>query len=379
MHLGKQQLYPALSNVYSPQFRYLKKLDWYIVKKFIGTFFFCVMILAIIACVIDYSVKLTDFVKNHAPVLLILNYFKDFIPHISALLYPLFIFIACIFFTSKLAYKSEIIAMLATGMSFNRFLRPYIIGALLLGGLALLTNHFIVPMANKERFRFEAKYVKEQVRSSDNDVHLQLSENLLVYMQTFDYSANRGTRFTAERIKGTVLKEKIMAESVLYDSVKKEWKLQSVTVRTNDSLKEQLKALPELTEKFPFTPKDLKKDIEGQGALTTPELTRYIEKQKLHGNANLNIYYIEKYRRTSQPFAGLILTIIGVSIASRRIRGGSGLHLAIGIVIAAIYELAIQFTSTLSTNADLSPLLSVWIPNILFAPVAYILYRRQVK
>lgn len=357
----------------------MKKLDWYIIRKFIGTFFFAIMILAVIACVIDYSQKASSFLRSQAPAMEILNYFKNFVPHISALLYPLFIFIATIFFTSKLAYKTEITAMLATGMSFNRFLRPYIIGATFLGLIALLVNHWIVPTANKERLAFEKYYVHEQINTSDKNVHLQLTPGLLVYVQEYNYVNNEGYHFTAETIRGTQLLEKVMADRVSYDSAKKTWILYNVTVRTNDSLKEALNMYPELMRKYPFTPKDLKEDLDVKEALTTPELTRFIEKQKLHGNNNLNIYYVEKYRRSAQPAAGFILCMIGVCISSRRIRGGSGFHLAVGIAISAIYMLCLQFSTTFSTKAGLEPMIAVWIPNMIFAVLAIFIYRRQVQ
>ena len=332
-----------------------------------------------IACVIDYSEKASLFVKNKAPFLLILNYFKDFVPHISALLYPLFVFIATIFFTSKLAYKSEITAMLATGMSFNRFLRPYIIGAAFLGGLALVANHWIVPVANKERLDFEDKYIHEKITSSDKNVHLQLTPELLVYIESYDYTSNNGYRFSAERIRGTQLLQKTMADRISYDSAKRIWNLYGVTIRTNDSVKESLRTLPEIVQQYPFTPRDLKEDQDVKEALTTPQLNQFIERQQLHGNENLNFYYVEKHRRTAQPFAGFILSMIGVCIASRRIRGGSGFHLALGIAISAIYMLCLQFSTTFSTKSGLNPFIAVWIPNIIFGIAAIFVYRRQVS
>jgi lipopolysaccharide export system permease protein len=375
------QHYPTASNLIQPHPTFptslLKILDWYIVRKFVGTFFFAILILAIIACVIDVSEKLNDFSKNHAPLGAILNYYKNFVPHISALLYPLFIFIATIFFTSKLAYKSEIVAMLATGMPFNRFLRPYVIGAAFLGGLALLVNHWVVPMANKSRLAFEDKYVHEKITSSDRNVHMQLSPGLLIYMESYDYASNTGYHFTAEKIDGTRLLEKLMADHVSYDSTQKMWHLYQVTVRKNDSLKEQLESYGELMATYPFTPKDLKENSDVKEALTTPQLNHYIDVQRLHGNDTLNIYYVEKYRRTAQPFAGFILSIIGACIASRKIRGGSGFHLAVGIAISAIYMLILQFSTTFSTKAGLNPLIAVWIPNFAAGIVAFFVYRRQ--
>ncbi|MBS1772022.1 MAG: LptF/LptG family permease [Bacteroidetes bacterium] len=357
----------------------MKKLDWYIVKKFLSTFFFAIMILAIIACVIDYSEKVEDYVQHKTPAIEILNYFKNFIPHISALLFPLFIFIATIFFTSKLAYKSEIIAMLATGMSFQRFMRPYYVGAGFLCLLSLISNHWIVPKANKERLAFEDKYIHSQTSSSDRSVHLRLSKDLYVYVLTYDFANNTGYFFTAETIDSTSLKTKIFANNIQYDSVKAIWNLKNARIRINDGLKESMRIIQDTNMKFPFKPRDLEEDEEVKAALTTPELNRVIAREKLRGRETLNFYYVEKHRRTSEPFAGFILTIIGVCIASRKVRGGSGLHLAIGIVLSAIYIMAMQFSTTFSTKAGLNPMIAVWIPNFIFGGVAIYLYRKQIK
>lgn len=357
----------------------IKKLDWYIIKKFIGTFAYALLIMAVIASVIDYSEKVKDFVEHKATFKDIAGYYQNFIPHILALLFALFIFIATIFFTSKLAYKSEIIAILATGVSYNRFLRPYIIGAGFLCLIFLWANHYLIPLANKNRINFENKFIHEKVAYSDQNVHLRLSPNLYVYVQNYDYNANSGYRFSSEKVKGTLLLEKITAERITYDSLKKEWKLFNVVRRKNNGLKEELNLLPELTMKYPFVPKDLYEDDAVKETLTTTQLNTLIAREKLRGRENLNVYYIEKYRRSAQPAAGFILCIIGVFISSKKVRGGSGLHLAIGIAISAIYMLLLQLSQTFSTKADLNPLIAVWIPNFIFAFVAYILYRREVR
>lgn len=357
----------------------IKKLDWYIIKKFIGTFFFAIIILAVISCVIDYSEKVDDFVKHKAPLLEILNYFKNFMPYIASLLYPLFIFIAAIFFTSKLAYKSEVIAMLAAGISFQRFLRPYVIGSFFLGSLSLLVNHFVLPVANKQRLVFEDKYVHEARPSADMNVHLRLSKTQYVYMQSYNNTANMGSGFSAETVEGTELKERLTAERASYDSVKGTWHLFNITIRKNNGLKEDISFASELTKKYAFTPKDLNTDNDIMTAMTTPQLIRKIAVMKTRGAETLNFYYVELHRRTSQPFAGFILTIIGACISSRRIRGGSGFHLALGIAMSAVYMMLMQFSTTFSTKAGLNPLLAVWIPNFIFGAIAIYLYRKQIK
>lgn len=357
----------------------IKKIDWYIIRKFWGTFVYALAVMALIACVIDYSDKVKSFVKHKAPFSAQLYYFENFIPHILALLFALFIFIATIFFTSKMAYKSEIIAILATGASFNRFLRPYFIGGGVICTVFLALNHLVVPRANRNRLEFEDTYVHEKVTYSDHDVHLRLSPELYVYLQNYDYSVNTGYRFASERVKGTLLRERVTAERISYDSVKNTYHLYNVMIRTNDGIHETLKTLPELTRKYPFHPSDLYENTEFAYTLTTPELNLLIAKEKLRGRESLNAYYIEKYRRTAQPAAGFILCIIGACIACRKIRGGSGLHLAIGILISAIYMLALQFSNTFSIKAGLNPLVAAWIPNFIFGIFAFILYRREAR
>ena len=301
-------------------------------------------------------------------------------PHITALLFPLFIFIATIFFTSKIAYKSEIIAILAAGISFQRFLRPYIIGSTFLCIVSLIANHWIIPIANKERIAFEDKYINDDNFKYVNDnLHMGISKNTYIYLQNYSFSNSTGNHFTEETINGTLLKEKIMADYVTYDSVKKIWHLHNVVIRTNDSNKESIRNLPELDKKYPVTPGDLNRTDAIKEALTTQELNQYIATEQMHGRENLNSYFIEKHRRSAQPFAAFVLTIIGACIASRKIRGGSGLHLALGIVISAIYIMFMQISTTFATKSSLDPLIAVWIPNVVFAIFAYLLYLRQVK
>ena len=358
----------------------MKKIDWYIVKKFYSTFFFAIMVLAVISCVIDYSEKVDNIVSKKAPLLVVLNYYKNFVPHITALLFPLFLFIATIFFTSKIAYKSEVIAILSSGVSFRRFLRPYAIGGGFLCLVSLLANHYVIPVANEQRIDFENTYINDgNYKYVSDNLHLGIAKDTYIYLQNFNYGNYTGNRFSAEHMQGTLLKEKLMADYVTYDTVKKVWHLHNVVIRTNDTLKEQIKKIPEMEVKYPFTPEDLNKTDAIKEALTTPQLDAYIGTEKLRGRENLNFYYIEKHRRTAQPFAGFILTIIGACIASRKIRGGSGFHLALGIAISAVYIMFLQTSTTFATKASLDPLIAVWIPNFIFGGLAYYLYRRQIR
>jgi len=290
---------------YFPGGRFITKIDRYILGKFFGTFFFVILLMAVIAGVIDYSEKASHFIGGHVPGIEIALYFKNFIPHIVALLFALFIFIATIFFTSKMAYKSEIIAILASGASFNRFLRPYVVGAFVICSIFLIANHWVVPNANKKRLAFEDKYIHNAVVMSDRNVHLRLSKELFVYVESYDYTVNSGYRFAAEKIDSTALVEKITADRVSYDSVHKTWKLFNVMIRRNNGLKEDIKLAADMTVPYPFTPKDLHNDEDIKETLTTPELDEFIEREKARGRESLNFYYVEKYRRTAQPAAGL--------------------------------------------------------------------------
>ena len=345
-----------------------------------STFFFAILILAVISCVIDYSEKVDNIVQKKAPLLVVLNYYKNFVPHITALLFPLFIFISTIFFTSKMAYKTEVIAILSSGVSYRRFLRPYFIGGGFLCAVSLVANHWVIPMADKQRIAFEDKYINDgNFVAAGQNVHLGLAKDKFIYIQNFNFTNNIGTHFAADSFSGTLLKQKVMAETASYDTVKKSWHLHGVMIRSNDSLSEVLVKVADTNIKYPFLPADMNRTDAIKEALTTPELDAFTEKERLRGRENLNFYYVERERRTAQPFAGLILTLIGASIASRKIRGGSGFHLALGIAISAIYIMFLQFSTTLSTKSSLDPTVAVWIPNVIFAGVAYYLYWRQIK
>jgi lipopolysaccharide export system permease protein len=358
----------------------IKKLDWYIIGKFLTTFFFAIMVLAVISCVIDYSEKVDNIVSKKAPLIVVLNYYKNFVPHITALLFPLFIFIATIFFTSKLAYKSEIIAMLSSGISFQRFLRPYFIGGGFLCVFSLVSNHWVIPIADKQRVAFEDKYINDAMYVAPGEnVHLALAKDTYIYMQSFNFNNGTGTRFTAEKMQGTHLAEKLMAEQINYDSLKKTWHLHGVVIRKNDTLKESLHMIPDTNIAYAFVPHDINNNEAQKEGLTTPQLRKFITTETLRGRSDLSSFEVELHRRTAQPFAALILTIIGACIASRRIRGGSGFHLALGIAISAIYIMFMQISTTFATKSSLNPFIAVWIPNVMFAGVAYWLYRRQVK
>lgn len=358
----------------------LIKIDKYILRNFLLTFVFLLLIFSAIAIVFDYTEKMKDFVRRKPAGMEVLQYFANFLPYILALLFPIFIFVAVILFTSRLANRSEIIAILSTGMTFKRFLRPYFIGAAIICAVLLLANHYIIPKANKKRLQFEEKYVWEHLyEGSHNEMHIRISPTEYIYLQSYNPESKTGFHFTYEKIEGTLLKEKWMADKCIYDSVKQGWKLTDIVILRNDTLRESLQKIKEQFKKMAFGPEDLVVKREGKQMMTAPQLNAYIRKEEAKGSENLSEYYIEKYRRTASPFSAFILSIIGACLASKKVRGGSGVHVALGLMISAIYIFMMQFTTTFAIKGNLHPMLAVWLPNVLFSFVAYSIYRQRIK
>lgn len=357
----------------------LTRIDRYILKNFLFTFVFLLGAFSAIAIVIDLTEKIRDFIDHKVPLKEIVFYFINFLPFILALLFPIFIFVAVIFFTSKLANRSEIIAILSNGMTFKRFLRPYLIGAGLICVVLLIANHWIIPRTNKNKLQFEEKYLWEHFYSKDDNIHMRISPNEYIYMSNWNPESKTGYRFSYEKVEGTLLSKKIIADRCEYDSVKKHWLLHEVVVHTNQLLAESLQTKKQAIYRFALSPNDLIERREAKQRMTTAQLNAYIRRQSERGSENLNEYYIEKHRRTAAPFSAFVLSIIGACIASRKVRGGSGIHLAMGLMISAIYIFMMQFSTTFAIKGGLSPLLAVWIPNIIFSGLAFYIYRKYTQ
>jgi lipopolysaccharide export system permease protein len=359
----------------------MKKLDWYILRKFIGTFVYSLGILLVISVVIDITEKVDDFMKHDLSFWqVVTEYYIGFVPHIAALLFPLFIFISVIFFTSKLAYRSEIIAILASGVSFRRFMRPYWVGAILFGGILYLANLWVIPRANRIRTTFENKYVGRKKDGDDiNDKTLRIDTTTYVTFSYYTPKYKTGSDFTLQKIRGLQVYYKLKANRVAWDSTKKAWKLESVSERYINGLKESVSQKADTMLKIPLSPTEMVEEKNMQEAMTTAELNAFIKREELRGAEGLSVYYVEKHRRLSAGAAVVILCIIGVIMSSRKVRGGSGLHLAIGIVISASYIIFLQFSTVFATKASLNPMLAVWIPNFVFGALALFLYRRAPK
>lgn len=367
----------------------MKKLDWYILKKFLVTFFFCILLFTVIAIVVDISEKTDDFIKSGLGFTgIVMQYYIGFVPYIIALLFPLFVLIAVVFFTSKMAGKSEIIAILASGTGFGRFLRPYIIGGTALGLLLLYAAHYVVPKAQDIRGNFETRYVNgnnsyNQLVFQGNDIYERLDSNTYFGIRNYDTARKFGSSFFLHRIKGaTQLVYNMRAESIHWDTTgkKQRWVLNNVFERTIVNGKETISQTQkkEMTS-FNFRPFDLSHDEFAKDKLPTPELSHFIKMEQLRGAEDVNSLIVERYRRSATALTVLILTLIGAILSSRKVRGGSGAHLAIAFLIGIAFIIMDRFSTIFSSKGNLPPVIAAWIPNVVFIFVTWYLYRKAPK
>lgn len=358
----------------------LNRIDRYILKNFMLTFLVCILMFTIIAVVIDYTEKVSDFVKHDVSFYEIMIYFRNFIPHIIALLFPIFIFVSVILFTSRMAVRSEFVAILSTGIEFKRMMRPYFVGAGLICFLLLIANHFIIPKTNKQRLDFESKYTSSnRVAENVHATYIKLNDSQYVNFASFRRATNAGYGFNYSKLDGNLLKEKIYAARCSYDSIKNEWILSDVKRRLNNGDKERFEKKAEHRMKLAFDPGELFIERKAREHMSTPEINEYLKKERGKGRQGLSQYELEKHRRTSSPFSAFILSIIGACIAHRKVRGGNGMHLALGLIISAAYIVFMQFSTTFAVKGNLSPLLAVWIPNLVFGIVAIVIYQRAKR
>ncbi len=363
----------------------MKKIDWYILKKFLTTFFFAIFLFAIISVVVDVSEKTDDFVKSQLSVRKIITlYYFGFIPHIIALLFPLFVFIAVIFFTSKMAGKSEIIAILASGTSYARWLRPYWVGGSILMVLLWFSNQYVVPNANQLRGNFEAKYIDgnntyNSLIAPPSNIYLRIDSFTYAGIYSYDTATKRGGPVFMYREKNNMVVQNMRADVILWDTAIKKWRLESLIDRKLEPLQETVVLEPSRTMKYNFKPYDLSRDKYTKDKLTSPELDKFIKLEELRGSEGLNELKVERYRREATCVTVLLLTIIGAIVAGKKVRGGSGVHLAVGFAIAALFIITDRFSTIFSTKGNLPPLLAAWIPNIIFLFVVIYLYKKAPK
>lgn len=359
----------------------MKKLDIYIIKKFLGTFFFSILLIITISMVFDFSEKVDDFIERKAPwEAIVFDYYLNFIPYFANLFSPLFIFISVIFFTSKLASNTEIISILASGISFRRLLFPYFISATFLAILSFYLNNFLIPDANKSRLEFTYKYVKNPYRNTDKNIHVQLDKESYMYMESYNATNDIGYKFSLEKFdeEGN-LTYKLIADYVRWDSLINKWSIQNYFERTISGFEENIKTGMVKDTSLNILPKAFKTRKSEVEAYDYNELNTAIAEEKFKGSKMAVYYEIEKYERMAFPFASFILTLMGVSIASRKVRGGIGIHIGAGIGLSFTYILFMQVSQTFATNGSLSPLLAAWIPNIIYGIIALYLLKKAPK
>lgn len=359
--------------------RYVGILDWYIIRKFIGTYIYAILLIISIAIVFDFNENLSKFTQYHAPWrAIVFDYYANFIPYYSNLFSPLFVFIAVIFFTSKLAGNSEIIAMLAAGVSIRRLMRPYMISCVLIAGLTFYLNSFVIPHGTVIRQNFESLYRNSKKNTSAENVQLYVAKNTTAYIQHYDNQYKRGYGFSLVKIKDKKIVSHMTAMEIQYDTVadtKFHWRLSNWKMRTLKGLKEHIQSGASKDTVLLMEPTDLVYSKGQQETFTSPELLDYISKQTSRGSGNVVQYEVEFHKRIAMSFSSFILTIIGLSLSSRKRKGGMGLYLGIGLALSFSYIMLQTVSSTFAIQADTPPFLAAWIPNIIFAVIAYFCYR----
>jgi lipopolysaccharide export system permease protein len=355
-------------------------LDRYIIKKFLGTFFFSIALIISIAVVFDITEKLDDFIEKEAPLrAIVFDYYLNFIPYFANLFSFLFVFISVIFFTSKMASNTEIIAILSSGVSFKRFLLPYFISATVLASMSFYLNNFLIPDANKVRLTFEEQYIRNPFTNTEKNIHIQLDDSTYAYFESYNSFSDIGYKFSLETIKEGILTYKLISDFARWDSVKTGWSIFNYYERYIDGTSETIKEGRSKDTTLNITPDDFNKRSNAVEMLDYYELNDAIAKEKFRGSHKAVYYELEKYGRIASPFATFILTLIGVSIASRKVRGGIGVHIGVGLAISFTYILFMQISETFATNGNFNPIIAVWIPNILYGLLAVYLLIKSPK
>lgn len=360
---------------------YLRRLDMYIIKKFMGTYIFAIALIISIAVVFDFNEKQDKFMSHDAPWnAIIFDYYLNFIPYFANLFSPLFVFIAVIFFTSKLTENSEIIAMFSSGMSFKRILRPYMVSAGIIAVVTFWLGGYIIPKGNVTRINFEDKYYKPRKANSARNIQLEVDTGVIAYINRFENYRQTGYRFSLDKFKDKQLVSHLTARSITYDTTAyHRWIIKDYMIREMDGMKEKITHGDRIDTTLFMEPADFLIMKNQQEMLTNPQLSEYIDRQKQRGFANIKEFEIEYHKRITMSFASFILTLIGVSLSSKKTKGGMGLYLGIGLGLSFSYILFQTIASTFAVNGNVPPMVAVWIPNILYAFIAFYLYKRAPK
>jgi len=357
----------------------MKKIDWYILSKFLKAFFFIVILLVAIVCIINLTEMNEKFIENRLGAEEIAGYYVNFAPYIANMITPITVFIAVVFVTSQLATHTEIIAMLSSGISFLRISRPYLIGSLFIAGLSFYFSGWIIPNSNKERIAFETTYLKKISSFSQSDIHMKVGPNSYLYVSTFNSNNNTGYDFTLETIEGTTLKAKLSARRLVWEEDSAYWSLDDWTLHTFDGMHETFSEGKRLDTVLTVKPKDLASEYMLYESLNMKELNKKISDLEMRGADNILDFRVEKYVRFMSPFTVIILTFIGLFISSKKSRGGSGFQIALGFFIAFIFIILFTFARSVADAGSWNPVLAIWMPNIVFSGVGIFLYKKVPK
>ncbi len=358
----------------------LKILDIYIIRKFIGTYFYAILLIVGIAVIFDIAEKMDDFVGKGAPLkAIVFDYYMNFIPYFANLFSSLFTFIAVIFFTSKMAYSTEIIAILSSGISFKRMLVPYFISAAIIAAFSFLLTSFVIPPANQVRIDFENAYVKRALKNTERNIHRQVRPGIFIYMQSYNTGGKIGYKFTMEKIVDGQLESKLISDFIKWNEETQKWTVNNYHIRNYSGKGEEIIQGEKIDTTIYLEPTDFSQRLNIVETMNMFELDDFIEEQRLQGADNVDFYLIEKYMRKAYPFSTFILTLIGVALSSRKVRGGIGLHIGLGLALSFSYILFMRFSTMFSVGGSIPPLVAVWIPNVLYAIIALVLYRLAPK
>ena len=355
----------------------LKIIDIYVIRKFLGSFFLSIVLILSIVVIFDFSEKIDDFIESEAPFNAILfDYYTNFVPYFAVLFSSLFAFIAVIYFTSRMAYNTEIIAILNSGMSFRRLLLPYMISSTFIALLAFYLSDRVIPDANKVKLDFEEQYVKKRpIRFKTKNFHRQIEPGIYIYLQSYSNVSKVGYQFTIEKFEDGELVSKMFADQIRWDTAVNKWQARRYYIRTIDGLNETLEEGKLIDTTLSMHPDDFRIRLNIVETMSLKELDEFIKRQLMQGETNVTSYKIERHNRLAFPFTTLILTLIGVAVSSRKLRGGIGLQIAIGVVISFIYILFTQFSKQFAIGGILPVMAAVWLPNIFFLIVALFLMR----
>lgn len=358
----------------------MKTLDWYIVKKFLITFVFTLGLFSLIAIFIDITEKLDDFLKKKPSLLVVIfDYYIYFLPYFFGMFSPIFVFLSALFFNSKLAQNSEIIAILNSGINYNRFLRPYLISATILTAVFLFLNTFAIPYCDKKRFEFEDRWIHDVLPTQNNNVSSTIEPNTILHMESFNYIDSSGYNVSLEHFENFRIQQRVFASRILWNSKKQQWQLEYYQRRIFNNGKEVIEKGRLLDTVLNIKPEEFILKTKYISSMTNPELTNFIRKEKEKGSGNINKYYVELYKRISTPFSFFILTLLAVAISSRKSRGGTGLHLGIGLFLTLSFLLVLQVFNTLGVTNVMPPTIAVWTPNVIFLFIALFMVKTTPK